>query len=195
MKMGLILALMLSLGCEPAALQTTDSAPPPPEPIPELGMHVTEECGQTAIGDTACNFALIDQNGEYWQLKHHLGEIVVLDFSAGWCGPCRLAAASTQAIQDDYENSAVIVTILIDGPHVSIAPTTEDISDWVTSYGITTAPVLQGSRDLMFDMSGESGYSIGGFPTYIYIDKNGTIYGGHSGFSDEYVRQVINSLL
>ena len=79
--MGLILALMLSLGCGPAELQTSDSAAPIPEPIPELGIHVTEDCGQTAIGDTACNFALIDQDGEYWQLKHHRGEVVVLDFT------------------------------------------------------------------------------------------------------------------
>ena len=190
--MGFILALLL--GC-PAELRVDgDTAADVVVEPPELGIHVTETCGQTAIGDTACNFALLDQNEEFWQLYHEEERIVVLDFSTSWCGPCQAAGNSTQSLQDDYQGKVAIVTILIDGPQSGIAPTTEDIDDWVSGHDISSAPILQGSRELMLDITGVSGYSISAFPTYIYLSK-GRIYGGHSGFSEEYVRQVIDGLL
>ena len=43
----------------------------------------------------------------------------------------------------------------------------------------------------MLDPTGEAGYALSGFPTYIYIGRDMTIYAGHVGFSDEYVRQKI----
>lgn len=188
--------LLLLASCGPAELKTgKDSAPPPPPTPPELGIHLTDDCGQTAIGDKACNFALLDQESEYWQLKDGLGKVVVLDFSTVWCPPCQASAVHVQPLQDDYTDTAVIVTVLIDGPVAPNAPTMEDVVGWATSFGIDTAPVLQGSRELMFDITGQTGYSISSFPTYIYIDREGYIHGGHSGFSDEYVRQVIDSLL
>ena len=192
--MGFILALLL--GCEAELKVGGDTAVEAVTVVedPDLGIHVTEACGQTAIGDVACNFALLDQNENFWQLYEEGTTVTVLDFSTSWCGPCQAAADSTQALQDYYEGRATIVTILIDGPQSGISPTSEDIDVWVEAHGITSAPILQGSRELMLDVTGISGYSISAFPTYIYLSK-GRIHGGHSGFSEEYIRQTIDGLL
>jgi thiol-disulfide isomerase/thioredoxin len=190
--MGFILALLL--GCEAELKVGGDTATEVVVADPDLGMHVTEVCGQTAIGDVACDFALLDQNEKFWQLYEDGDSVVVLDFSTSWCGPCQAAAESTQALQDEYEGRVSIVTILIDGPQSGIAPTSEDIDIWVESHEITSAPILQGSRELMLDATGVSGYSISAFPTYIYLSK-GKIHSGHSGFSEEYVRQTVDGLL
>jgi hypothetical protein len=109
-----------------------------------------------------------------------------------WCPPCQAAGYYTQAIQDDYDGEGVqIVTILIDGVTVGVEPTEQEIDDWVNVHGITTAPILQGSRDKMFDPTAVEGYSLGAFPTYLYLDRDMKFYTGHVGFSDEYVRQKI----
>ena len=84
-----------------------------------------------------------------------------------------------------------MVTVLSDGPTCGVAPTPEDITEWVTSHNITTAPILQGSRDKMFDSLGIEGYIIGAYPTYVYIGRDMKFYKAHVGYSDEYARQTI----
>ena len=65
-------------------------------------------------------------------------------------------------MQDDYDSEGVqIVTILIDGATGGVEPTEAEIDEWVTSHAITTAPVLQGSRDKMLDPTAIDGYSLG----------------------------------
>ena len=97
-----------------------------------------------------------------------------------------------QPLQDYYDSEGVqIVTVLIDGPTGGVEPSDQDIADWVSEHSMTTAPVLQGSREKMFDPAAIEGYAISGYPTYIYIGRDMRFYAGHVGFSDEYVRQKI----
>ncbi len=162
------------------------------EPLEPVGVIGASDCQHVDIGDKACNFRLTDQNGDTWDLYSHTGDVIVLDFSTVWCPPCQAAGHYSQAIQDDYESEGVqMVTILIDGATGGIEPTEQEIDDWVSSHSITTAPVLQGSRDKMFDSTAVNGYAIGAYPTYIYIDREMKFYSGHTGFSDEYIRQKI----
>lgn len=162
------------------------------EEIEPVGVMPAADCQQIDIGDKACNFRLTDQNGDVWDLYSHEGDVIVLDFSTVWCPPCQAAGHYAQPLQDDYNSEGVqIVTILIDGATGGVEPTEAEINEWVTSHNITTAPVLQGSRDKMFDPAAIAGYAISGYPTYIYIGRDLRFYSGHTGFSNEYVRQKI----
>jgi thiol-disulfide isomerase/thioredoxin len=169
--------------------QMGEYQPPILNPIGVIG---ADDCQHIDMGDKACDFRLTDQTGTTWDLYSHTGDVIVLDFSTVWCPPCQIAGHYMQALQDDYESEGVqIVTILIDGIEGTIPPTTEEIEEWVDVHSITTAPVLQGSRDKMFDPTGIEGYVIGAFPTYLYLGRDMTFYAGHVGFSDEYVRERI----
>jgi hypothetical protein len=85
------------------------------------------------------------------------------------------------------------VTVLIDGAQSPHPPTDEEMSTWVTDHNITTAPILQGSREKMLDPTGVGidGYLLGGYPTYIYIGRDMKFYTAHVGFSEEYMREKI----
>mgnify|MGYP005824316475 CR=1 FL=1 len=191
--------LVLALGCakdksldDNLTDETDETAAPVQEQLEPVGVIPADDCQHVDFGDKACNFRLWDQNEDTWDLYEHKGDVILLDFSTSWCPPCQSAGHYMQALQDTYGSEGVqIVTILIDGPTGGTAPTPEDIDIWVSGHGITTAPVLQGSRDKMFDTEAIEGYSIGGFPTYIYIGRDMTFYAGHVGFSEDYVKQKI----
>jgi thiol-disulfide isomerase/thioredoxin len=162
------------------------------EDLEPVGVIPASDCQHIDMGDKACNFRLADQNGDTWDLYRHKGDVIVIDFSTVWCPPCQAAGYYTQAIQDDYDSEGVqIVTILIDGAVGGVAPTEQEIDDWVKIHGITTAPVLEGSRDKIFDPTAVEGYSLGAFPTYLYLDRDMKFYGGHVGFSGDYIREKI----
>jgi len=162
------------------------------EELEPVGVIAADDCQHIELGDKACNFRLADQDGETWDLYTHLGDVIVIDFSTVWCPPCQAAGHYTQALQDDYGSEDVqVVTVLIDGATGGQEPSEQEIDEWVTVHNITTAPVLQGSRDKMFDPTAVAGYALGAFPTYLYIGRDMRFYGGHAGFSDEYVRQKI----
>jgi thiol-disulfide isomerase/thioredoxin len=191
--------LMLTLfGC-PAILQTesnklsvdTTSAA---EQIPtQFGIIKTDICDQEALGSSVCNMIFYDQNKEVWQLYDHEGKVIILDFSTVWCGPCQNAGHYVQPIQDDYEGNVEFVTVLVDGL-TGEPPNEEEINEWVTSHGITTAPVLYADRSVS-DPTGINGYLISGFPTYVFITKDLKIHSGAVGFNEEYVRTTIDGLL
>ncbi|MHA1940749.1 MAG: TlpA family protein disulfide reductase [Candidatus Hodarchaeales archaeon] len=190
------------IACGPADLETagidTESNNNQETQVPtEFGVIADSDCSQSGAGDYACNIVLYDQNKVPWQLYEHKDKVVVLDFSTSWCPPCQQAGHFVQPIQDEYGDSLVFVTLLVDGYTAGVSPTDDEMSDWVGSHSITTAPVLYASRDLIFDPTGSGieGYVVGGFPTYIYIGRDGIIANGHAGFSEDYVRSIIEGLL
>ena len=195
--------LVACTGCEPSKVDfekgNIDSGHENTEQLQPVGVIPADDCQQIDIGDKACNFRLLDQNGDVWDLYSHAGAVIVLDFSAVWCYPCQLAGAHAQPLQDEFEGENVeIVTILIDGPAAGEPPTKQDVDTWVNSHGITTAPILEGSRAKMIDPQdgtvaepGVTGYLLNAYPTYVYIGRDMKFYAGHVGFSEEYMRQKI----
>ena len=202
--LGLATTITIS-ACSPAKVETNNKKDtglnnnPPEPPLEPVGVITGDDCQHIDIGDKACNFRLTDQNGEIWELYDHEGDVIMLDFSAYWCYPCQMAAAYTQALQEDYADDGVqVVTILIDGPVPGEEPSDYDISRWVELHNITSAPVLQGSRDKMLDSQdgsvenpGTTGYLLNAYPTYIYIGRDMRFYAGHVGFSEDYAKQKI----
>ena len=189
--------LLFTLAGCPAPLQVeespaVDSTAREPSIPDQFGIINNETCDQQSIGSTVCNMVFYDQNKEVWQLYEHEGKVIILDFSTVWCGPCQNAGHYIQPIQDDYAGNLEFVTVLVDGA-TGDPPTEDEINEWVSSHNITTAPVLYADRSVM-DQTGETGYLVGGFPTYVFLDKELKIHVGAVGFNEQYVRSVIDEL-
>ena len=158
------------------------------------GFLMLEECGY-GIGDNACNFRLQDQNGELWRLSSHLGDLVLIDMSAMWCGPCQHAATTTQEVQDLYEAKGFhYVTILVDDPTgepVELA----DLQSWAANFGITSAPILQGSRDMLQSGGASYGFPVTSWPTFIILNRNHEVVWGMYGFNEVTLTNAIETYL
>jgi thiol-disulfide isomerase/thioredoxin len=190
----IVFLLMLMLGCTPA-LQSEDTSIYDTQVFEELeaGIYTDGVCGH-AIGDDICDLVLKDQNDETWRLHDLKGDIILLDFSTMWCGPCQSAASTAQDIQDFYSSEGFeYITILIEDTTAGTIDI-DDAKEWADIFGIDTQPVLQGSRDLI-DGDPSVGYPVSSWPTFVFVDRNLEIFWGIYGYSEEYLRMVIEDML
>ena len=148
------------------------------------------ECGYE-VGDHACDFTLIDQNDNQWNLYSHYGDFIVLDFSTEWCGYCHVAAEETQEVHDKYQEKGFqYVTILIEDFSGNSPPLKEAIQRWTEHYEIT-APVLAGSRDMIGVENG--GWPVTGWPTFYILNDDLVIVEIVRGYSAQSLNNAIES--
>ena len=144
-------------------------------------------------GDHPCNLKGLDHRGDNFGLYALYGHPIVLDFSAGWCGPCRNAAAHAQEVQDLYRDSGLLyVTVLIETTNGSV-PTQADVAAWAAEYGNTDSLVVAGSRSIL--ESGGGAWPLTGWPTFFYIDEEMVLRDIDRGYNEHEVIYSIDWLL
>lgn len=130
---------------------------------------------QAMKGDEAPDFTLSDLNGSDVRLSDLRGKVVLIEFWATWCPPCRESIPAMNEIYKRYnEKGLVILGISVDkGQNVA-----EDIRAFVKEYSILY-PVLIDSKNI------NNLYGVYSIPTTFLIDKDGKVILKNIGFSPE----------
>jgi len=120
-------------------------------------------------------FSLTSLSGDKVNLQDYRGKVVLLDFWATWCGPCRIEIPGFVELQKKYgsQGFAIIGVSMDDGP----APVRRFYQDFHMNY-----PVAMGT-----DQLGELYGGILGLPTSFLIGRDGRIYAKHVGLTDDSV--------
>ena len=95
-----LLALVVGWALRPSA-PTVSEAPPPPSPTAEAAYHAPG-------GTPAPDFALRTLSGDTFRLSDQRGRVVVLNFWATWCPPCRVEIPDFIALQDAFGTDDVV---------------------------------------------------------------------------------------
>jgi len=140
--------------------------------------------GGLQIGASAPAFQLSDLRGQTVSLAQFKGKVVILDFWATWCGPCRLSMPLLEKLQMDHPNDLKLLAINLEEPR-------DQVRDYVARQNIRTTVLL--------DSEGKVGqiYGSESIPMQVIIDKKGIVRDIKVGFSPrmgEQLRQQLEQL-
>lgn len=139
---GVLMAgLLIMLGW---GLQNTNA------PQPDAGMAPT--------------FSLTSFDGETLALAELRGKVVIVNFWASWCIPCRAEADELEAMSRKYSDDVVFIG-------VDYADTVKGALKFIDEYGIT----YFNGPDLGTRIAAD--YRIQGVPETFYVAKNGELQG------------------
>lgn len=133
--------------------------------LKEIGDNL-EKSKHLAIGQPAPEIKLPDTNGKNIQLSSLKGKIVLIDFWASWCGPCRAENPNVVKLYDKYKNKGFeILGVSLD----------RDKNAWLNAIEKDKLTWLHIS-DLQFWQSiAAKTYQIQAIPATYLVDKQGTI--------------------
>lgn len=139
------------------------------------------------VGSPAPDFELPDRFGIPIRLSALTGSIVVINFWASWCQPCREEMPILQAISEKYTDQGLVVL----GVNTTYTDSLDEALAFVDELKLTF-PIL-------FDETGEVGeemYKVYGLPTSYWIDREGVIRSVQLGaMTEDQMLEILTPLL
>lgn len=149
----MIIALLALGGCGAKKNDTAEAAP----------------SGQAAGPD----FNLTDLDGAPVRLADLAGKVVILDFWATWCPPCRMALPHLQEIHDTYGENVKIVAVAMDDQGEKV------VRPFVAQNRLTFTIALP-------DQAIEKAFGpIRGLPTTVVIGPDGKVFKRFLGYQSK----------
>jgi len=117
----------------------------------------------------AIDFTLTNMEGKKVRLSDYKGKMVVLDFWATWCGPCRGSFPKMQELVEKYKNKNIEFFFVDVWERTKPAATQKAVSEFITANKYPFQVLFDYQDDIV------SKYKVTGIPAKFLIDKNGDL--------------------
>jgi peroxiredoxin len=139
-------------------------------------------CIPALAADAARDFTLKSHDGSNLRLAEMKGQVVMLNFWASWCGPCRQEMPILEQLNKKYGKLGFTVW----GINVDEDPA---MAEKLLKETGVTFPVLFDSRNEVSEL-----YGVDAMPTTVMVDRDGNIRFRHRsykpGTEEEYEKQI-----
>ncbi len=145
-----------------------------------------QEAEEARMPYPAPDFTLPDLAGQPVKLSDLRGKVVVMDFWATWCGPCRLSLPHIQQLHDDLKNQGVVVL------GIDIGEEPQTVLGFVEKNKMTFR-ILLDEQDKISPL-----YKVSGIPHTVVVDQKGQVVKVHTGFApgqEKVLRGEVTALL
>ena len=145
-----------------------------------------EQVKEKMINSPAPNFELVNLNGEKVNSDDLKGKVVIVDFWATWCGPCKASFPGMQKAVNKFQKSDDVEFVFID-TWESGEGVVKKVSEFISSNNY--------SFNVLMDVDGSvvGSFGVTGIPTKFVIDKNGMIRFRSSGIGGS-EQEIVNEL-
>jgi thiol-disulfide isomerase/thioredoxin len=133
------------------------------------------------VGQAAPNFKLADLSGREVTLDQFRGKIVMLDFWATWCGPCRLTMPVLENLQKEYPQDLTLLAI-------NLAEPRDMVRSYVQRQNISSTVLLDEDGRVGEEYRSES------IPMQVLIDQKGVIRRVSVGYSSRLADQLRSAI-
>ena len=127
-------------------------------------LGVAAESLKVEVGEPAPDFTLETPSGELVSLSDFRGQVVVLNFWATWCTPCRAEMPEFQALWAEHEVAGDLMVLA-----VNLQESKAQVDGFVEDFGLTFPVVLDASGEVL------DKYGLPGLPGTFFIDADGVL--------------------
>jgi peroxiredoxin len=108
------------------------------------------------------DFTLSDLQGKSWHLRELKGKVVLVNFWATWCPPCRKEMPDLQALYDKYKDQGFVVLSISDEEAAKVSP-------FITERNISYSVLLDPGRKV------SEAFVVEGIPKSFVYDREGKL--------------------
>jgi peroxiredoxin len=134
------------------------------------------------IGQPAPDFALPTSAGVNLRLSENLGDVVVINFWATWCGPCRQEMPLLDEIQAKYHRAGMVLL------SVNLDEDRQRAEEFVRTLKISYPVLLDERKDVA------RAFQVGTMPATVLVDRSGVIRYVSDGYKPGYEKRYTEKL-
>ena len=182
--MGAVVVALVLLTLFPGGQVDPDA--PPPSAAPGSAPGSGAGGGVSAVGmDAPLHFTLKDVNGVDVKLASFKGKVILINFWATWCGPCKVEIPDLIQLQQEFPEQLVVLGIDVLDEFSRVKAFADDLN---VNYPLLDANNRKDVEDAFGPMWG--------LPTSVIIGRDGKVQKRHSGIATkEQFKQYVESLL
>lgn len=134
----------------------------------------------------ASDFALRSVSDGNIRLSEYYGDVVMLNFWATWCGPCKQELPVLESLQKKFQRAGfTVLAVNVDSEDV-------DVSGYLKEFDLSYPVLLDQSHSVVKE------YNIRAMPGSVFLSRDGEVRHVHLGYQDgdqSKYEQIIEALL